>query len=638
MLRLLSLFTFLASSAWCAATTVSDTIYNEIGGLANGTIYVTPNQQFKEVGGRQIYPVAIPAQVVNGILSIALYPNDTSLPTGTYYTASYSITNMAQISEIWIIPTSATPVNLDTIRAVNSPTTSFQVSLTQLLTTGCTNGQVLAFNGTSIACSSSGTGTVTHTLGALTLNQLIFGNGTGDIKVGNLTGDVTTSGATATTLATVNSNVGSCGDATHTCQVTLNAKGLATAAAAVSITAQAPGNYITALTGDVVASGPGSASSQVALITGNANASLDSSGHETVSHADIQIAAGNQIVLGFKHGTLPRFSYFVETDGSVWNVSRYDNAGAFVDNPLSINRATGASTFKAITVTSCSGCGGTVPTGGTGAATFTAHGALLGEGTSPIVATGPGVVGQCLTSNGASSDPTFQACGAGGGANLNLSNLSSVSINTTLLAQAGVSLGAAATPFTDLYLVGAGTYGTTSIHFSGTPTAARSVTTPDVSGVMLVGAALTSGNAVAADSTGNVVDFGFIPNTHTYEAGCTGTAASSVSGLNIQLWPPTNCSTTSATFEQLSVLVPVASKARNLRVRSNANGAAAGSGVFTVFTRSGGATALTCTIGTGSTCSDTTHTVSVSAGEQLYVLFNTAGSETLQDINVVFEF
>lgn len=56
-----------------------------------------------------------------------------------------------------------------------------------------------------------------------------------------LTGDITTSaGAVATTLATVNSNVGSFGDGTHVAAVTVNAKGLVTAASSVAITGAAP--------------------------------------------------------------------------------------------------------------------------------------------------------------------------------------------------------------------------------------------------------------------------------------------------------------------------------------------------------------------------------------------------------------
>lgn len=46
--------------------------------------------------------------------------------------------------------------------------------------------------------------------------------------------------------------------------------------------------------------------------------------------------------------------------------------------------------------------------GGTGVTTLSAHGVVLGEGTSTVNVTGTGIGGQVLTSNGASSDPTFQ--------------------------------------------------------------------------------------------------------------------------------------------------------------------------------------------------------------------------------------
>lgn len=64
------------------------------------------------------------------------------------------------------------------------------------------------------------------------------GCGSGGSGITALTGDVTASGSgsVAATLATVNSGPGSCGDATHVCQVTTNGKGLVTAQAAVAIT------------------------------------------------------------------------------------------------------------------------------------------------------------------------------------------------------------------------------------------------------------------------------------------------------------------------------------------------------------------------------------------------------------------
>lgn len=51
----------------------------------------------------------------------------------------------------------------------------------------------------------------------------------------------------------------------------------------------------------------------------------------------------------------------------------------------------------------------TVPNGGTGDVMLTAHGVLIGEGTSVVAATGVGSAGQVLTSNGAGSDPSFQS-------------------------------------------------------------------------------------------------------------------------------------------------------------------------------------------------------------------------------------
>lgn len=82
---------------------------------------------------------------------------------------------------------------------------------------------------------------------------------------------------------------------------------------------------------------------------------------------------------------------------------------------------TGAQTFSTAIV---------VGSGGTGAATFTAHGPLVGETTSAIVATSPGTSGQCFLSNGASTDPSFQSCPGGAGAGNSVTNVTPVTVNT----------------------------------------------------------------------------------------------------------------------------------------------------------------------------------------------------------------
>lgn len=52
---------------------------------------------------------------------------------------------------------------------------------------------------------------------------------------------------------------------------------------------------------------------------------------------------------------------------------------------------------------------GPVANGFTGVASLTAHNVVIGAGTSPVVFAAPGTAGFALISNGASSDPTFQA-------------------------------------------------------------------------------------------------------------------------------------------------------------------------------------------------------------------------------------
>ena len=72
------------------------------------------------------------------------------------------------------------------------------------------------------------------TLGNLNVGGTITGNATG--FTGNLSGDVTSVGM-ATTLATVNANVGSFGDGSTIPVITVNAKGLVTAVSTASVSA-----------------------------------------------------------------------------------------------------------------------------------------------------------------------------------------------------------------------------------------------------------------------------------------------------------------------------------------------------------------------------------------------------------------
>ena len=110
------------------------------------------------------------------------------------------------------------------------------------------------------------------------------------------------------------------------------------------------------------------------------------------------------------------------------------------------------------------------------------------------------------------------ACGSAAGANAALSNLSAVSINTSLLAQTGVDLGSTSHQFRNIYFFGAGTYGTTYMELTGTPTSTRTWTFQDASDTVVgrattdtltnksialteINSGLTSGGVACATST-----------------------------------------------------------------------------------------------------------------------------------------
>ena len=110
------------------------------------------------------------------------------------------------------------------------------------------------------------------------------------------------------------------------------------------------------------------------------------------------------------------------------------------------------------------------------------------------------------------------ACGSVAGANAALSNLSAVSINTSLLAQTGVDLGSTSHQFRNIYFFGAGTYGTTYMELTGTPTSTRTWTFQDSTDTVVgrattdtltnksialteINSGLTSGGVACATST-----------------------------------------------------------------------------------------------------------------------------------------
>lgn len=191
--------------------------------------------------------------------------------------------------------------------------------------------QLANTSGTAVA------GVTFYSGGTATTNQLNGGftvpaNGTASYKDGNwtiydstggtigtvtvtLTGDITGSGSgsIATTLATVNASPGTTGSASTTSTMTTNAKGLVTSNTSNSIQItesqvtnlvsdlagkQATGNYITALTSDMTATGPGSVAATLATVNSNVGSfgTATQTGTFTVNGKGLITAASNTAI------------------------------------------------------------------------------------------------------------------------------------------------------------------------------------------------------------------------------------------------------------------------------------------------------------------------------------------------------
>jgi len=119
---------------------------------------------------------------------------------------------------------------------------------------------------------------------------------------------------------------------------------------------------------------------------------------------------------------------------------------------------------------------------------------------------------------------------------------------------------------------------------------------------------------------------------------CIGTASSAatdgLTGLDPGL--ALACSTVFAPSTAGGTSIPRAGVLKGLSITSTAVGVNGSDGVATIY-KNGSATSITCTVGTGTSCSDTTHTVAVVAGDIVSIAIATQTSTTLANLVATLE-
>lgn len=293
-----------------------------------------------------------------------------------------------------------------------------------------------------------------------TAGNLIVGQGASWASK-TMSGDATMAASGALTLANTAVTPGTYGDATHVGQFTVDAKGRLTFAQNVAITTSSgtvtsisQGTGITATPNPITSTGtialantavtPGTYGdsthvgqftvdqqgrltfAQNVALASSSGPLLDSTHNtDTVTHTpvlgDMIYANATPAWQALAGSTSAAKKFLTQTGtGAVSAAPSWgDVTAADVTSGQALSRVNdtnvtltlgGSPTTALLAATSLTlGWTGTlaVSRGGTGAGTFTAHGVLIGEGTSAISATAAGTSGQLLIGQGATSDPTF---------------------------------------------------------------------------------------------------------------------------------------------------------------------------------------------------------------------------------------
>jgi len=150
------------SALLAQTTTVQGTIIAVDGTMASGYITARLNVPCTTPGGNDIGALeSDPIPVTAGALSAGLMPNDTCSPSGTSYIIRYSVTTAngtpsPRPPEIWVVPTSGSPVTISSIRQSVTPPVVTTLAI-GFLTGGTTKGDLIVYSGSAFVRHGAGT-------------------------------------------------------------------------------------------------------------------------------------------------------------------------------------------------------------------------------------------------------------------------------------------------------------------------------------------------------------------------------------------------------------------------------------------------------------------------------------------------
>jgi hypothetical protein len=126
-------------------TPIRDVILDADGTPARGQ--VTLYWPMFQVGSSAITQGQKTYEIEDGQLNLSLFPTVTALPNGSYYTATFQLSNGSIYDEYWLVPDQANPMKLNQLRAMFPPSPGIFINSLQITGSNANVGQFLGWNG-----------------------------------------------------------------------------------------------------------------------------------------------------------------------------------------------------------------------------------------------------------------------------------------------------------------------------------------------------------------------------------------------------------------------------------------------------------------------------------------------------------